>query len=208
MIDKHGNRNPTLGHVERCASYAEAPGFGGEAAYRLVSSLAHGMHWSLAGVRHEPVVEVAAPFEAIVSHITANPDTMALVTSWGLDTFAAAVQDAEAYLGSAHPNAEPGQDVPDRNVRRQQFLVTGCRVGSLPILPRGLSLSRPTLASNETRSPTQSDHNRVRSPLAYQSDPYLRSVRWLGTRREPFTMSRAGGFVCSGLEIEPCDGAS
>ena len=109
VVGTSGKRKPTLGHVERCTDYAEAPGFGGEAAYRFVSSLAHGMHWSLAGVRHEPVLEVAAPFDAIVSHVTANPDTIALVTSWGLDTFEAAVSDAEGYIGLLQASTGPGR---------------------------------------------------------------------------------------------------
>lgn len=74
---------------------------------------AHGMHWSLAGVRHEPVLEVAAPFDAIVSHVTANPDTMALVTSWGLDTFEAAVSDAEDYIGLLQASRGPRRRSPE-----------------------------------------------------------------------------------------------
>jgi len=112
VVDERGRRKPTLSHVERCAAYAEAPGYGGEAAYRFVSSLAHGMHWSLAGVRHEPVLEVAAPFDAIVSHVTPNPDTIALVTSWGLDTFEAAVSDAEGYMGLPQVSTGPGRRSP------------------------------------------------------------------------------------------------
>ena len=114
VVDGRGKRKPILSHVERCAAYAEAPGYGGEAAYRFVSSLAHGMHWSLAGVRHEPVLEVAAPFDAIVSHVTANPDAIALVTSWGLDTFEAAVSDAEGYIGLPQSSTGPGRRSPDR----------------------------------------------------------------------------------------------
>lgn len=101
VVGARGKRKPPIGYLDRCSKYAIAKGFEGEAAYRLVSCLAHGLPWSISVVRHEPIVEAPAPRDTTVSRVTANPDAIALVTTWGLDTFDAALSDAEHYLGAA-----------------------------------------------------------------------------------------------------------
>ena len=90
----------TIGFIDRCQSYGVTADFRGEAAYRLVSCLAHGFPWSISVIRHEPISEALALPNTVISRATGSPAAIVKVTRWGLDTFAAALGDAERYIGA------------------------------------------------------------------------------------------------------------
>jgi hypothetical protein len=83
-----------------CRDYAVAPADGGEAAFRLASAFAHGKQWSQLFVERELLPDIPTPTGAVVARTTADDVLVVKATGWAVDTFAAAVSDAEGYVGA------------------------------------------------------------------------------------------------------------
>jgi hypothetical protein len=98
VTNRNGEPLRPASATERCRLYAHAPGFGGEAAYRVSSAFAHGQQWTLPFLTRELHPEMSTPTDAVITKVTFHPGVMAVATYWGVMTFAAALNDLVRYI--------------------------------------------------------------------------------------------------------------
>jgi hypothetical protein len=101
VTNRNGEPLRPASATERCRFYAHAPGFGGEAAYRVSSAFAHGQQWTLPFLTRELHPEMSTPTDAVITTVTFLPAVMAVATYWGVMTFATALNDLVRYIQPA-----------------------------------------------------------------------------------------------------------
>jgi len=101
VTNRNGEPLRPASATERCRLYAHAPGFGGEAAYRVSSAFADGQQWTLPFLTRELHPEMSTPTDAVITKVTFHPGVMAVATYWGVMTFATALNDLVRYIQPA-----------------------------------------------------------------------------------------------------------
>ncbi|MHB0967984.1 MAG: hypothetical protein ACYC36_16210 [Bellilinea sp.] len=105
VVDRQGKLLRPASATKRCGSYAHAPAFGGEAAYRVLSAFIHGYAWTLPFLTRELHPEMSTPTSAIITIVSYDPGLMAIATDWAVKTLVEALNDAVRYIQPAASHA-------------------------------------------------------------------------------------------------------